>query len=378
MRKSLTFISASAIFLSAASFGCSNPPDVTDQQGNDCTEFSNSSESSCNTQCGIANVEFCEGIAIDNDCDANSAVDVCGVGVPSPKVGGELVELKRSDNVDEYSGVGEPQLGCYSSSGFPAPPTTSELVTMTGVAKIFSSGCESDGLDIAVYTVIRDGSADDGLQDELIGTATVTSDDCLLTGVPEENEDCNDPGFDGNRYECTYSYPDVPTETELMVITGGSGWAPLYEYNLYVYNAEVVDGGYEKDVRALAQDDYTVIPTTTIGKPMDPGKGAVGGEVHDCGNVRLVNAIVNIDKPKGQLAYFTDNEQKPLPDVQAKSTSTLGLYTALDVSPGIVHVAAAGVVNDDLVGVGFFKARVYAGAVTSVTFRGLRPFQLAE
>ena len=25
-------------------------------------------------------------------------------------------------------------------------------------------------------------------------------------------------------YECTYEYPGVPTETELMVVTGGNGW----------------------------------------------------------------------------------------------------------------------------------------------------------
>ena len=76
------------------------------------------------------------------------------------------------------------------------------------------------------------------------------------------------------------------------------------------------------------------------------------------------------------LSYFTDDEVKPLPDKDAQATSSLGLYSLLDVSPGPVNVAAAGVLDGKLVGVGFFKARVFAGAVTSVTFRGLRPFQL--
>jgi hypothetical protein len=137
----------------------------------------------------------------------------------------------------------------------------------------------------------------------------------------------------------------------------------------------VVDGRWTKDVRARAQDDYTLIPQTAMGKTMEPGRGAIGGEVHDCGDVRLINAIVGSDKA-AVLTYFTDDELKPLPDVSAKATSTLGLYSLLDVSEGPVHVAAAGVQDGKLVGVGFFKARVFANSVTSVTFRGLRPFQL--
>ena len=34
----------------------------------------------------------------------------------------------------------------------------------------------------------------------------------------------------------------LPSETELMIVTEGTGWAPLYEYNVYVPNSEVVDG----------------------------------------------------------------------------------------------------------------------------------------
>ncbi len=380
-----TILSLTCIFgaLGAVAIGCkSDPPPINQTPGADCDAFGEVGESSScpDALCGIANADFCAGIAVTPDCDdlkPGASVDVCGVGVEDPIVNDKVLELTRSANVEEFSGSGPVDLSCYDQSGFPAPPSASTPVTLQGVAKIFSHGCESNALQIEVYTVVRDGSADDGMPDTLIGTAVTTGDDCTVDGVPEENEDCTDAKYNGQRWECTYSYPDVPSETELLIVTKGSGWAPLYEYNVYVPNDEIVDGVYDKDIRALAQDDYTIIPTTSIGKNIEPGNGAIGGEVHDCGDVRLSNAVVATDKPD-VLTYFTNDETTPLPDVNAQATSTLGLYAALDIKPGPIHVVAAGVVDGTLVGAGFFKARIFPDAVTSVTFRGLRPFQLPQ
>ena len=80
--------------------------------------------------------------------------------------------------------------------------------------------------------------------------------------------------------------------------------------------------------------------------------------------------------PRLITTYFTDNEDNPLPDLSAQSTSTLGLYAAMDMEPGPVTIAAAGLHEGQLMGVGYFRARVFADAVTSVTFRGLQPFQV--
>ena len=178
------------------------------------------------------------------------------------------------------------------------------------------------------------------------------------------------------RYECTYEYADVPSETELLVITAGDIWAPIYDYGLFISNADVKNGAYLKDVRALASDDYQLIPQVALGKTVTAGHGVLAGEVHDCGDVRLVDAVVDIDQPKFSLSYFTDNEDNPLPDIDAHSTSALGLYSALDVAPGPVTVAAAGVFGGKVVSLGYFKGRIFPDAVTSFTFRGLRPFQL--
>jgi hypothetical protein len=181
------------------------------------------------------------------------------------------------------------------------------------------------------------------------------------------------------RYECAYSYPGVPTETELVIETSGDLWAPLYEYNVYIRNEEVVTGDkWAHDVRALASDDYGVIAQAAIGKPIKPGHGAVAGEVHDCGNVRLQHATVDIDADKVGSLYFNDNEEHPLPDQANSSTSTLGLYASFDIAEGPVAVASLGLVDGEVVTTGFFKARVFPNAVTSVTFRGLRAFQLPK
>jgi hypothetical protein len=322
--------------------------------------------------CAPTNGDYCADNGVKNSC-SGGAIDSCGVSLPlPPKENGKTVELARSANVAEFSGTGPADLSCFDPAGYPAPPdaANTKAVTLHGIARIFSNGCESKNLTIEVHRVLRTNDADDGKPGELVGTAVTTAASCKEGGVAEENKAC------GTRYECTFEYENVPTETELLVITDGDIWAPIYEYGLFIRNSEVVDGAFEKDVRALASDDYQLIPQVALGKTITAGHGVMAGEVHDCGNVRLTDAVVDIDQPKFSLSYFTDNEEKPLPDIDARSTSTLGLYSALDVTPGAVTVAAAGVHEGKLVSVGYFKGRVFADAVSTYTFRGLRPFQV--
>lgn len=359
--------------LAVTTMGCSK--DTVGEKSADCSSFSETGESpSCNDLCAVANESFCGTNGSTPDCSdlrPGASIDVCGVPM-APESPDNLAALERSSSVDEFSGTGAPDLSCFESSGFPAKPGTPEMVTFSGIVKIFSHGCNTRNVNIEAKTVIRDGSANDGMPDQTVATF-VTDADCTVAGVPEENEDCVE--HDGQRWECRYTLDNVPTETELVVITSGDEWATLYEYNVYASNAEVVDGVFEKDLRSIVTDDYQVIPQTALGKTIESGNGAIGGEVHDCGDVRLTNAIVDVDIPR-DLTYFTDNELTPLPDAAAKQTSTLGLYAALDVPEGPVTVAAAGVMDGTLVGAGIFRARVFAGSITSVTFRGLRPFQV--
>ncbi len=388
MPKNLTCLPLLVLGLATfATLGCSNKDPIVVASGCDAIKVldkagqpvavGSGEQGDCSNLCTVVNSEFCAAQATTNDCSSTSAdIDVCGVSIkapPSDAGTGTVLELKRSANVDEYSGSGAPDLSCYFSDGYPSPPKTAEskLVTVNGIAKIFSHGCMSKDLTIEIHTVKRGGS-EDGMPGPLVGEAVITKKNCEATGVAEENEDC------GTRYECKYSYPNVPTETELLIITDGAIWAPIYEYGLFIPNSEAADDTYEKDVRALAQDDYQVIAQVAMGKNITPGHGAVAGEVHDCGDVRLINAVVDVNVEKFITTYFTDNEENPLPDLSAKATSTLGLYSSLDIEPGPVLVGAAGVVDGKLVGVGHFALRAFPDAVTSFTFRGLRPFQVPK
>lgn len=313
------------------------------------------------------NSEFCEGTAVEVDCGlvTNQAHQVCGVPLPEPQG-----ELARSSNVVEFAGSGPPDLSCLVEGSYPAKPGTPQDVTIKGFARIFSAGCNSRDLKITVHRVQADGQLGDA-----IGTSVVTAADCTDVGESVEVEDCGGP-----RWECPYEYPSVPTETELAIrtesIDGDDRWSPLIQYNIFIANDEVVAGEWDHDVRALASGDYVVIPQTALGQPIKAGNGAVAGEIHDCGDVRLIDAVVSIDKPRGVLTYFGSDEESPVPDTQARGTSSLGLYAALDVEEGPVTVAAGGLVNGEFVALGQHRVWVYPNTVTSITFKGLRPYQV--
>lgn len=337
--------------------------------------------SSCNNLPEAANAEWCSSDATKTDCSLLSGSDkedVCGVPLPAPSQA-----LTRSSDVMEFSGSGPPQLDCFEVGKYPSKPDPSlqkKTVKMQGVAKIFSSGCSSDSLTIEVYTVKREkngaSAADEGDIDQLVGTPTATADKatCMSTGTMVVNDKCNNNGEP--RYECPFEYDGVPEETELLVKTYGDNWAPLYDYNIYIPDSEVVNGVWNHDVRALANDDYTTIPTVAYGGLIDVGNGAIAGEVHDCGDVRMSNALVNINAKSTDLTYFTADEQNPLPAKGATSTSQLGLYAALNVAPGPVTVASVGLDGGKVVTTGYFKARVFPDSVSAVTFRGVRPFEV--
>ncbi len=325
------------------------------------------------TLCGknlaeAANSEFCQADPASPDCDSitGQAYQVCGVPLDDPPA-----ELARSSNVQEFSGTGKPDVSCFQPANYPAPPGASAPVTVEGFARIFSSGCDSHNLKITFYKVQADGQLGDP-----VGEGVVTPTTCENVGESSEVDDCD------MRWECSYSYPNVPSETELAVKTenadGAGLWAPLIQYNVYIPTSEIVDGKWQHDARALAEPDYGVIPMTAIGSPITPGHGAVAGEVHDCGDVRLTNAVADIDQSRVITTYFSSNEDNPLPDQAADGTSVLGLYAALDVPEGPVWVAAGGLLDGKFVSLGRHRVWVYPDTVTTVTFKGLQPYQVSQ
>lgn len=321
---------------------------------------------SCAALQPISNPESCQAQASDVDCSLVTKFQKyndCGVAQKEPPG-----PLTRSSTVMEYGGTGDPQISCFDPASFPDKPGTPATVTMKGTAVIFSHGCSSSDLKIEVYTVAR-GGANDGDLGSLIGTPVVTPSDCSVNGVASDEETC-----DPKRYECTFEYPGVPSETELVVKTSGDQYASLYDYNIFIRNADVKAGVWTHDVRALAADDYGVISQAAIGAPITPGNGAIAGEVHDCGDVRIQNAVVETNSFRKALTYFGDDEAHPLPDLSGAGTSTLGLYSALDLSPGPASIGAMGKTADGkYVGLGFLRVRIFPDSVTTVTFRGMNP-----
>lgn len=343
--------------------------------GNNTTDGQTGGSTGLGGNCGVdhaKNDEFCKATPGDfpscSELRGDEKGQVCGVPLKGP-----TDELKRSDTVKEFAGTGAPQIACYEPANYPKAPGASAMVTAKGLAKIFSNGCESKNLKITFHKVNRTGGADDGKLGDVVGTTFTTAEDCKVDGVASDNEKC------GTRYECNYTYPNVPTETELAIRTEGVGaWKPLIQYNIYIPSSEVVNGEWEHDVRALAEDDYTVIPAVAIGGPVTTGNGVIAGEIHDCGDVRLINAIADIDRPKRALTYFGSDEENKLPDLAAKSSSRLGLYAAFDIVPGPVTVAAMGMVNGELVTLGQHKVYIYPDSVTSLTFKGMQPYQVPK
>ncbi|MBW2529678.1 MAG: hypothetical protein JRI23_36215 [Deltaproteobacteria bacterium] len=345
-----------------------------------CERFVESAgEGRCPGLCRVLNEDSCRWHGTSVDCATmipTAAVDACGLALPAPL--GEGIDivlgLQRSASVREHAGSGPPDLACLQAGAYPPPPDpgASQLVTLTGKVDIFANGCESQDVTIAVHTVKRTDGGDEADLDQLVGQSTQTASDCALAGVAEPGVlGC---GADDTRWECTFSYPSVPTETELVVVTSGSEWTTVYEYGVFLRNAEVSGGQVARDLHVVAADDYATMAQAAMGRTVTPGHGVVLGEVHDCGDVRLQNAVAEVDVPKFVTTYFNDDESAPLPTFTAKTTSSLGLYAALDIVAGPVTAGAAGVLDEALLSLGQLRVRIHPDAVTWVTFAGPRPF----
>ncbi|MEZ4223891.1 MAG: hypothetical protein R3B13_23275 [Polyangiaceae bacterium] len=348
------------------------------------------------------NSAFCADTCIGGEFQAATGrpVDSCCVAVGEPGNSSSNPYLKRTTDTDEYADPkgGAPDISCFEPAGYPSQPPaggTSKTATLKGVVTTFANGgCVADDLigpnavTVEVYKVKRTGDpATDGALGDLVGTALVTNDQMPI--VEEQVTNCNDDP----KLNREYSYPEVPMYTELVVKSSGTGWAPLYSYNIYITENDAdYDSGagtYKYDVRALAEGDFQTIPTVAIGKTITAGNGAIGGEVHDCKNVRLQFARVDVSVSRKGLVYFNDDEDDPLPDVTREfiGTGKTALYSALDIKvPGpegsYARMAGVGLVpgsdGDRLVSLGYFDVRVFPNSVTSVTLRGLRPFQVPK
>jgi hypothetical protein len=277
-----------------------------------------------------------------------------------------------------------PDLACFTTGR--RTPRASRMVTVYGVVDVFGNGGDADAITVEIR---REGA--DGALGDVVGSATSSiRDPCAETEVEIEN---GEPTGETRRLGF-YAIANVPSETPLVVVTRGDPglWKPLYTYNFVILDEDIESGAppagacattptgdrYRYRARVLSVSDYRTIPLTAgIAGGIPVGRGAVAGEVHDCGNVRLEFAMVGVRPAPDAFVYFTDDADNPLPDVsRTEGTSLLGLYAGLNLAPGAVDVSAVGRVGGRIVSLGWYRAQIFADSVTAVTLRGLRPHQV--
>jgi len=336
-------------------------------------------------------------------CDATQTESAC-ICVPTPRpeavfatnrvgcaqltTSGGAVRDPENDFCDASANDAAPNLSCFSPGGyFTAEPA--EMVTVYGVVDVFGNGGDADAITIEIY---REGA--DGNLGELLGSATASiTDPCA-----ESEDEVENDMVTGTRQLGFYFIPGIPSDTPLIIKQSGAldFWKTIYSYNQMATHMELertapaadacatmanaaFDGvpRWRYRARILSTSDWTSIPLTAgLVSGIRAGSGVIAGEVHDCDDTRLEFAQVATNPAPEVSAYFNDNPDNPLPVASRfEGTSLLGLYSALDVPEGPVDISAVGSVGGELVSLGWYRAHVFAGAVTSVTLRGLRPQQ---
>jgi hypothetical protein len=125
-----------------------------------------------------------------------------------------------------------PDLSCLTTPGTLGTP---QMVTLTGYVWLFSSGVDSQGVKVDVYTENTPRRRTDPSAPTSLGTYTTKMSDPIDPVDTTWNSKCPN----GCSYR-QYTIPNIPTETPLVIKTSDAGsmqWATLYEYNVYFPNA---------------------------------------------------------------------------------------------------------------------------------------------
>ncbi|HEY3822875.1 MAG TPA: hypothetical protein VGL81_37175 [Polyangiaceae bacterium] len=319
----------------------------------------------------------CATCSPSSTCTSSEPLDACCNWVAEPHDA-----LADGINLHRYSTTNAsatPDLSCLAQAGTLGTP---QMVTLTGYVWLFSSGVDSQGVNVAVYTENTPTTPDGSISSAPISMPYTTSmsdpiDPTEAGTLSEWNTKCPN----GCSYR-QYTIQNVPTETPLVIVTsdGGSNqWATLYDYNIYFKNSDVQGGMVSYNATAVAGPDLSTV-TGTLGLTLQNGMGLLAGEVHDCSDIRLFGATVETTgSHEGPLVYFTEDESDPLPTYEAHDTSHLGLFGAINMQPGMpIRVSAVGedpANAGQFLMLGTYVVQVYTGAVTAVSLRGRRPWQ---
>lgn len=317
-------------------------------------------------------------------CTSATPLEACCTWTAQPHAA-----LARSTTLHRFSAKpGQPtapDLSCLSSPGTLGTPKT---VTLTGYVWLFSSGTDSAGVKVEVFTE-NHPNTDGSISASPIGSYTTSTADA----ADPVDTTWNTHGCPSGCQYRQYTIRGIPTETPLVLKTsdaaGGTTWATLYDYNIYFANSAVdTDGGgatVHYDATVAASND----PNTVAGSVgLTVTGGVIAGEVHDCwtdvdgagAGVRLSGATVGTSVPSVQTYYSTSDEGNPLLDQSASSTSALSLFAGINYPTGTpVRITAVGEdpasPGKELM-LGTYVVQVFPSAVTAISLRGRRPWQL--
>jgi hypothetical protein len=223
----------------------------------------------------------------------------------------------------------------------------------------------------------------------------ITNPDGSVVPRPDEGQYCRQLAS-GNtcaqreRWEALYSVANLPTNKQLAVHVTGTGgdptvWASVVNWNVFLSTgapacASAGDQNcldlsnpaapvYHLDLDVFSSVDYANLPKEAgLAGGVPPGQGALYGEVRDCDDVRVENAVVGTTPQAALESYFNDNPVALRPSSLKLSTDRFGLYTAFGLHPGSVTVVAAGTLVDGapLSSLGSFAPVVYANTISLV------------
>lgn len=319
-------------------------------------------------------------------CRAGEVLTCCTcVRIPS-----ENGRRSSCDDMSEYCGDGDVDISCLMPDGYPEVEEV-KYVTVIGVVDVYATGGNSDNIVVEIY---REG--EDGQVGELLGSYTST-DDCAsheaqfpeIHEVGDEAQFCPGPcqellpDTEDCRKLAYYEIENIPTNTALIVKTSGNPglWKDMYSYNIWFSNEQIIDGRIFYKARCLSLDDWRNIPATAgdVGG-IAPGKSAVAGEIHDCGDVRIYYAMAGTNPRATTFTYFNGVEEKLYPDLSRAGVGTNldSLYAAIEVEAdrAIWITALAMIEGVGIVNLGWYRARTFPNSLTAVTLRGTRPNQV--
>jgi len=300
-------------------------------------------------------------------------------------VGG--VEVAVPGDVGSKSGGAAPDLSCIGNPLQVAAPSD---LTLEGCVDIFGVGESARaGTEVAIFA----GDVDPKTGTPLAtGTVAVSN---QAGGLDCAGADANAPACRALDCESEGFYridAAVPSNTPLIMrITHPTDDTVIdtYIWGLVLVDTHAVDGVFTYNAALIYSSTYSSIPTLS-GRQIEGnqnlgdgvGRGVIAGEIHDCTDTIIGNAVVGVDdfdSSTMSIVYF-NGASDPNPDPVRTNTASDGLYAVLNVPTGVEHTIVAGVRDPACTGddcecqsLGSRTVKAYADSVSIVTLRGDLP-----